>query len=88
MSSEAHKLLLLLGEMDFDDVMLEKKGYERWAAYGQSKLANILFTYELSRRVHQANNITVNSLHPGFVRTELQRFVPQNHQICSIERDG
>lgn len=48
---------------------------------GQSKLANILFTYELSRRLQPANsgsstnNITVNALHPGVVRTELPRYL-------------
>lgn len=47
-------------------------------AYGQSKLANVLFTFELARRLQpltKNNNITVNALHPGVVRTELQRCV-------------
>ena len=40
---------------------------------GQSKLANILFTYELSKRLASNPNITVNCLHPGVVKTELGR---------------
>jgi len=49
---------------------------------GQSKLANILFTYEMARRLQpgnsgssSSNNITVNALHPGVVRTELSRYL-------------
>jgi NAD(P)-dependent dehydrogenase (short-subunit alcohol dehydrogenase family) len=40
---------------------------------GQSKLANVLFTYELARRLQPNTNITANCLHPGVVRTELSR---------------
>lgn len=64
-SSEAHR-----GEsMDFDDLQFEK-GYNAMRAYGQSKLANLLFTYELSRRLIDTD-VTVNALHPGFVSTHL-----------------
>lgn len=45
------------------------EGYKGWPAYGKSKLANIMFTYELHRRT-QGTGITVNCLHPGFVRTQ------------------
>lgn len=41
--------------------------------YGQSKLANIVFSYELARRLGPSSKITVNALHPGIVRTELGR---------------
>lgn len=61
--------------MWFDDLMLTNS-YDRWKAYGQSKLANVLFTYELARRLQPATNITVNCLHPGVVRTELSRWGP------------
>lgn len=49
-----------------------EKSYWRWLAYGQSKLANILFSRELSKRL-EGTGVTVNSLHPGFVHTELTR---------------
>jgi len=61
------------GAIDFADINLEKKGaYGAYSAYSRSKLANILFTYELSRRL-QGTKVTANALHPGFVHTELTR---------------
>jgi len=58
---------------NFDDVMSEKH-YELFATYAQSKLANILFTRELQKRLAAKNlQITANCLHPGFVRTEVTR---------------
>ena len=52
--------------------------YDAWVAYGQSKLANILFTYELARRL--PGNVTANTLHPGLVATELGRdILPDNN---------
>ncbi len=62
-SSMAH----IMGHIDFDDIMIEK-GYTPGKAYGQAKLANILFTYELARRL-ASTGVTVNCLHPGMVRT-------------------
>ncbi|MGA9119638.1 MAG: SDR family oxidoreductase [Bacteroidota bacterium] len=55
--------------IDFEDLLGEKQ-YDRLIAYRQSKLANILFTYELARRL-QGSKVTVNALHPGVVRTNL-----------------
>jgi retinol dehydrogenase 12 len=49
---------------------LEKRLYLSWKAYGRSKLANILFTYELHRRLDDLG-ITANVLHPGLVRTHI-----------------
>jgi NAD(P)-dependent dehydrogenase (short-subunit alcohol dehydrogenase family) len=49
--------------LDFDDVMLER-GYDGWRAYGQSKLAQIIFTFELAERLDPAE-VTVNALHPA-----------------------
>jgi NAD(P)-dependent dehydrogenase (short-subunit alcohol dehydrogenase family) len=51
--------------INFDDPQL-KRGYDAWRAYGQSKLANILFTVELARRL-DGTGVTANVLHPGFV---------------------
>ena len=55
--------------LDFDDLQLAK-GYSIMRAYGRSKLANILFTRELSRRL-AGTGVTANCLHPGFVSTGL-----------------
>jgi len=62
-ASDAHKG----GEIFFDDPNLTDD-YSSWKAYSQSKLANIMFTYELTRRL-EGTQVTANSLHPGFVRT-------------------
>ena len=53
--------------INFDDVHLHR-GYAAMRAYGQSKLANVLFTYELARRL-EGTGVTANCLHPGVVRT-------------------
>lgn len=69
-SSMAHKW----GTINRNDLQLEKS-YSKWPAYCQSKLANVLFTRELANRL-KGTNVTVNSLHPGAVRTELARNLP------------
>jgi NAD(P)-dependent dehydrogenase (short-subunit alcohol dehydrogenase family) len=56
-------------DLNFDDLQFED-GYNGLKAYAQSKLANILFTYELARRLANTQ-VTVNALHPGFVKTHL-----------------
>ncbi|KAJ8264229.1 hypothetical protein GJAV_G00146740 [Gymnothorax javanicus] len=68
LSSLAH----IMGEMDFDDLNWERKKYDTKQAYCQSKLANVLFTRELSK-ILQGSGVTVNALHPGVVATELGR---------------
>ncbi|MCA9955364.1 MAG: SDR family oxidoreductase [Anaerolineales bacterium] len=55
-------------KIHFDDIMMAQK-YRSFEAYGQSKLANILFTYELARRL-AGSGVTANALHPGGVATE------------------
>jgi NAD(P)-dependent dehydrogenase (short-subunit alcohol dehydrogenase family) len=67
-SSTAHKF----GRIDFDDLQSERS-YRRWRAYGQSKLANLLFMFELDRRLreHGAGAISV-AAHPGYSATNLQ----------------
>jgi len=62
-SSDAHQG----GKIDFDDLMLEKK-YSAFSAYSASKLANILFTYQLAENL-KGTQVSVNTLHPGFVST-------------------
>jgi NAD(P)-dependent dehydrogenase (short-subunit alcohol dehydrogenase family) len=57
------------GELDFKNLQLEK-GYGGLKAYRRSKLANLLFTYELARRL-EGTMITVNAVHPGFVATNI-----------------
>jgi NAD(P)-dependent dehydrogenase (short-subunit alcohol dehydrogenase family) len=71
-SSTAHKF----GRIDFDDLQGERH-YRRWRAYGQSKLANVLFALELERRLRAAGS-TVSSLaaHPGYAATNLQSASP------------
>ena len=62
------------GEMNFDDLQFEKRGYAPWPAYGQSKLANQLFTLELQRRLQAAGSaVLVTAAHPGWTATDLQR---------------
>jgi NAD(P)-dependent dehydrogenase (short-subunit alcohol dehydrogenase family) len=57
------------GHINFDDLNLEKD-YGGWKAYGQSKLALVLFTHELAKKL-QGTEVTVNSLHPGTVATNI-----------------
>lgn len=68
-SSSAHRMSR---GMNFDDLMGERK-YRSWGAYGQSKLANLLFTAELQRRLTGAGmHVTAMAAHPGFSATNLQ----------------
>jgi len=72
LSSYAHHFTYPKG-IEFDKINDEKK-YSDTLAYGQSKLANILHAKELSRRLKEEGaNITVNSVHPGMIRTNLMR---------------
>src|SRR5467141_2855813 len=57
------------GHINFDDLNLEKE-YGGWKAYGQSKLALILFTHELAKKL-QGSGVTVNAVHPGTVATNI-----------------
>lgn len=66
-------LFHLYGRINKEDLNSEKS-YWRWIAYGQSKLANILFTKELARQL-EGTSVTVNALHPGAVNTELARHI-------------
>ena len=69
-SSTAH----YFGKIDFDDLDFQQRGYKPWAAYGQSKLANLLFAFELQRRLEEAGADTlVTAAHPGWTATNLQK---------------
>ncbi|AII06174.1 oxidoreductase [Rhodococcus opacus] len=69
MSSAAHQA----GTIHLDDLNWERRKYNRWSAYGQSKLANLLFTYELQRRLSAAGSpVKAVAAHPGYASTNLQ----------------
>ncbi|MFJ9033700.1 SDR family NAD(P)-dependent oxidoreductase [Streptomyces sp. NPDC102274] len=71
LSSSAHHF----SGINFDDINFERRPYDPWAAYGQSKTANALFAVEAQRR-WRPDGITVNAVMPGNIETNLQRFVP------------
>jgi NAD(P)-dependent dehydrogenase (short-subunit alcohol dehydrogenase family) len=66
-SSDAHRR----ARLDFDNLQGQRR-YGGWQAYARSKLANVLFTYELARRL-DGTGVTVNAVHPGFVATNFGR---------------
>jgi NAD(P)-dependent dehydrogenase (short-subunit alcohol dehydrogenase family) len=67
-SSNAHRM----GRMKFDNLNAERS-YSRWLAYGESKVANLLFTYELQRRLEAAGaDVIAVAAHPGWTATNLQ----------------
>jgi NAD(P)-dependent dehydrogenase (short-subunit alcohol dehydrogenase family) len=67
-ASDMHRI----GKIDFEDLNAER-GYGRWSAYGQSKLANLLFTLELQRRLEVAgSHVSAHAAHPGYASTKLQ----------------
>jgi len=78
LSSSAHQIAF--SGMNWEDLQSEKE-YDPWKAYGQSKLANVLFTRELHKRLSESPEtagVSTASVHPGVVRTELGRnfFIP------------
>lgn len=75
-SSVAHRG----AHINFDDLQFERRRYNGVKAYGQSKLANILFTKELSRRSN-GSGVTSNCFHPGAVRTNLVQSGPWYYRL-------
>jgi NAD(P)-dependent dehydrogenase (short-subunit alcohol dehydrogenase family) len=71
-SSVGHRIL---ADIHFDDLQWERR-YNRVAAYGQAKLANLLFTYELQRRLAPRGTTIAAAAHPGMSDTELVRNMP------------
>ena len=71
-SSSAH----LRSPVVFEDIHFQQRAYEPWAAYGQSKTANVLFAVEATKRWAD-DGITANALMPGGIRTNLQRHVTE-----------
>lgn len=67
-SSDAHRQV---NGIQFDDIQYQER-YQAFPVYAQSKLANVLFTNELAQRL-EGTGLTVNALHPGFVKSELYR---------------
>jgi NAD(P)-dependent dehydrogenase (short-subunit alcohol dehydrogenase family) len=80
-SSGAHRA----GKIRFDDLHWEN-GYRKWLAYGQSKLANLLFTFELQRRLEAARAATIGvACHPGYAATNLQAVGPRMQGSSFLE---
>lgn len=87
-SSYAHAM----GKINFDDLNSEKS-YQRWLAYGRSKLANVLFSYELQRRLTASGHPPISLVvHPGYAATNLQRntglFSFANHFFAQSQAMG
>jgi NAD(P)-dependent dehydrogenase (short-subunit alcohol dehydrogenase family) len=79
-SSFAHRT----GRVDLDDLNFEQRRYGRWTAYGQSKLANLLFTLELQRRLAEAgSDVRALAAHPGYAATDLQ-----SHTASALQNAG
>jgi NAD(P)-dependent dehydrogenase (short-subunit alcohol dehydrogenase family) len=80
-ASGAHRM----GRIRFDDLQW-KQGYRKWMAYGQSKLANLLFTFELQRRADAAGKkFLCVACHPGYAATNLQAAGPRMQGSSMLE---
>jgi NAD(P)-dependent dehydrogenase (short-subunit alcohol dehydrogenase family) len=71
--------------VDFDDVHFQRRAYDKWLAYGQSKTANALFALALDTR-GQAHGVRAFSVHPGPIMTELVRSLPEDELQAVIAR--
>lgn len=88
-ASDAH----MGGALDFNDLEYKQRRYNAFSAYAQSKLANIMFTYELARRL-TGSTVTANALHPGFVSTRfgannggIFTFIPLLARLIGVNED-
>ena len=69
------------GGPDLADINFEHRDYDKWTAYGQAKSANALFALELDR-LGQASGVRAFSVHPGGIKTPLQRYLTMEEQIA------
>jgi NAD(P)-dependent dehydrogenase (short-subunit alcohol dehydrogenase family) len=80
------------GKIDFEDPNFERRRYQGWAGYAQSKLANSTFALELARRAAQAGgSVTVTASHPGWTATDLSRespFIGQASRLLAMPASG
>jgi len=81
LSSAAHQMAPA-GGIQFDNLSGEH-GYKGWVAYGQSKIANLLFAKELSRRFAGTKK-TANAIHPGVIATNLGRHLGMSNLVSSL----
>src|SRR5262249_26485693 len=72
------------GAADFDDPHFERRPYDRWVAYGQSKTANALFAMALDAR-GEAHGIRAFSVHPGAIVTDLMRAMTEGERQAAID---
>jgi NAD(P)-dependent dehydrogenase (short-subunit alcohol dehydrogenase family) len=83
-SSTVHRI----GVIDFSDLNWQRRPYRAWSAYGQSKLANLLFTSELQRRLTSSgSSVLATAAHPGYAATNLQ-FHSQRRSLDLISKVG
>jgi NAD(P)-dependent dehydrogenase (short-subunit alcohol dehydrogenase family) len=80
-SSSGHRY----SDVDLDDPSFERAPYDPMIAYGRSKTANILFAVEFDRR-HRAHGVRATALHPGGIRTELDRHMQPGELQATVDR--
>ncbi|MCY1041086.1 oxidoreductase [Corallococcus sp. bb12-1] len=83
LSSRGHRL----AGMDFEDPNFERRPYDKWVAYGQSKTANILFALALDAR-GEAHRVRAFSVHPGGIITDLMRSMSEEEKRGAIENSN
>jgi len=83
LSSRGH----VRGGVDFDDPFFERRAYEKYVAYGQSKTANVLFAVALDAR-GQAHRVRALAVHPGAILTELVRSLSEEEIRTAVARAG
>lgn len=80
LSSIAHKN----GKINFDDLQFKNRAYKKWEAYGQSKLACLIFAYEMDRRLKSKGSIAISvASHPGVSLTNLWNHMPSGFRLIS-----